>query len=150
MMKIREHPMIRSLFFKEKLLIDVICQPNGRLDERRFWTKEKTEMIYRTGYKKGIDYLHDLKYIFTDYYMKFINFKAFDVEKWNKEHIGEELPIDTSYTLNDYFKSQAEKKFRHGMSRAALLNGMDSKYIVIIGIVVIGAGLAYLLMKGGL
>ena len=151
-MTIKEHPIYRSLFKKEKMLVDIICQPSGKMDIREYWTDSTTEKIYRQGYIKAIDYLHDTKYIFTKCFMRLINFKCFDVEKWNREHDNpdEQLPIDTSYTLNDYLKSQAEKRFRNGMSRAALLNGIDSKFIMIIIIVLVGGGAALFLMNGGL
>ena len=142
--------MIRSLFFREKMIVDIVVYPDGTTDDSVIWVKKNRNELYRTGYVKAIDFLHEIEHLFTECYIRFHGFQSFNIGKWNKEHPEQLLPTDTSFTLNDFFKSNTEKKFRKGLSKAAILNGLDSKWIGIIAIVIVGAALAFFVMNGGM
>lgn len=154
-MSIKDHPIFRSLFKKEYYVIDLYHSPSwmksDKFTVKKEWRKVRKEDLYAEGYLKCVDLLTGWEHLFTKAFIRFHDFRVFSVKAWNKSQTDPDmmLPEDTSYTQDDFFRSSAKKKFLAGMTRMALLNGVDGKIIGIAVIGLIGAGIAlYMIMHG--
>mgnify|MGYP003293148814 CR=1 FL=1 len=155
--KIKDHPLYRSHILRQKLTINIyntnfyVPGYNVKTKTLYDWTKLSKRDLTQLGYLKFIDFLKDWKYFGTKCYVRFHNLEYFDIDQWNRDHDKEEEKLCDikSYGLYDFFKSKTLQKFKGGFSKLSLLNGMDSKMIGIIVIILAGVGLGLWFMFSG-
>ena len=120
---------LQNLFKKNKtkLKIDLILHGNGidRYSCKEEWTDEsKAELIKKTyrrckGFKEGSDWFN------VPVYMRLIGFHEYD------GGIKE-----TSFTYDDYYRSNALDKFKRGLSKIAR-GQIDGKMVGVIAVVIV-------------
>ena len=155
--KIKDHPLYRSHILREKLIIDIynrnfyVAGHNVKTKTSLKWTRMNKTELTQLGYLKFIDFLKEWKYLGTKCYVRFHDLDYFDIDQWNRDHDQEEdkLCDIKSYGLYDFYRSKTLQKFKNGFSKLSLLNGMDSKMIGIIVIILAGVGLGLWFMFSG-
>lgn len=137
-----------------KLLIDFTLKSYGtgplKHIKKEEITYKSTSEIIQLGYRECIGYKTDLAYYKMPIYVKFHNFKKYDykngfTDEWGRPVDPETydgtmypMPLDTSATLYDYYKTNALADFKKGMAKVSTLPELDLKMLGTIGIVAAG------------
>lgn len=128
--------------FAAKLLVRIVLDKNGeRYDTYENYTDLNEKTIRALGYIPARGYKEELRYFWTKVYVKLEGFKVHDC-------LSEKEPnLETSSTLHDYLQSDAQEQFMKAMGRISFAP-LDSKKLILIGAIGLGAVLGFLILGG--
>ena len=132
-----------NLLFPKKryaLKVNLILHIGGWkvYDDKRELTKQSEAQLIGDGYIRTYGLVDDFKYIGVPVYTKLSNWREYKLDPVKDAR-------DTSYTLDDFRKSNTTEKFKKGLSKLTKNSSMDIKMIgVIVLVVVIAAGFIFL------
>lgn len=127
---------------KDKLVVDMILSPINpdtmQVTER--YVHANDSQLYEAGYKQAFDLKTGWEYIGQKVYVRFTNFKKYDIEH------DKDPNYETSATLYDYAQSNATAKFMKSFTRVAAFDGLDTKKLISVAIIAIGAVVGFMVL----
>lgn len=125
------------IFHGECILIDYYIEPETqRFSATKFYARYSEAQAYASGYVKGVKILDKFSEIPFKAYVRF----------------HPDLPpvpsgsLETASTLYDHWRSNATAKFLHGMMTKKTLAPIETKQIIMIGIIAAAAAAGILLL----
>lgn len=110
------------------------------------YAKVSEAQAYGMGYQRGVKILDDFKYIFFKTYVRFVPDNPPGYYTYTNADGDVMVCRETSSTLYDHWRSDAQEKFMAGMTTKTSLAPSQLKKLALLGIVVAAAAIGALLL----